>query len=129
MYRLLAAITVTALLSGCTMFEPDPAPPTNDFCRIYTPISDSKTDTPATRKQVLERNARYECVCLKNCPKGTPVSDMGLPLIVAQSGVPPWPHPQPDWPAVGYPAATVNITLSGSRTWQQGYRQMTITRQ
>lgn len=58
---LLSAILIT--LTAC-------APSTSgiDFCLIAEPIYDSKLDTPETRQQVLEHNARIECTCNRNCP-------------------------------------------------------------
>lgn len=42
--------------------------PTNDYCRLYSPIFDHVKDTLGTRNQVRDRNAIYECVCQGNCP-------------------------------------------------------------
>lgn len=42
----------------------------SDYCRIAEPIYvDRVRDTPETVEQVDRENAKFECVCNKDCPK------------------------------------------------------------
>ncbi len=65
MRSLPAALLLIAGLSGCATSIPAT---TNDYCRVYQPIYDSRHDTPTTRDQVLRENGKFECICHKNCP-------------------------------------------------------------
>ena len=63
--RIPPALATLTMLAGCASATPAP---TGDFCRIYEPIFDSIRDTPETRAQVLRENAKFDCVCNRDCP-------------------------------------------------------------
>jgi hypothetical protein len=56
---------MTIMLAGCAT---DIRAPATDYCRIAEPIFDSPADTAATRAQVLRENAKYACLCNRDCP-------------------------------------------------------------
>ncbi len=60
---LLVLLTLSGLL-GCKVASPA----IDSFCLIAKPIHDSSRDTPETRQQVLEHNARWACICEHDCP-------------------------------------------------------------
>lgn len=67
--RPLRLLLVLLTLSGLLGCKAD-LPATDSFCLIARPIHDSRLDTPETRQQVLEHNARWACLCEKDCPPG-----------------------------------------------------------
>jgi hypothetical protein len=53
------------MLGGCATSTPVPI---DDYCQLYAPIHDSAIDTDETRAQVLRENAKFECLCRRDCP-------------------------------------------------------------
>jgi hypothetical protein len=40
-------------------------------CKLFPPITMGRRDTAETREQIHSHNRRWECLCNRNCPKGT----------------------------------------------------------
>jgi hypothetical protein len=57
----LALLAVLPLLAACKTTTPISA--TDASCLAYEPIRYSRTDTEATRRQIIEHNAAWDALC------------------------------------------------------------------
>lgn len=81
------ALAMTTMLVGCAN---DIGAPTTDYCRIFEPIYWHPADTPETVRQIARENAKFACVCDRDCPAADRLSPLsfGGPPGGASGGMP-----------------------------------------
>ena len=60
-----ALVATIVFASGCVIDSAAPIP--GEYCLIAGPIGFSDSDTAATKREIVEHNAKWQCVCEQIC--------------------------------------------------------------